>query len=96
MMQVLSPSFIGHRKLQYFLIGSHGPHKLYAHRTPVSINSCRQAHDREPGQCAANGDFHPAVIGVHRLAINRLRPMDICGEGECLGGGERQEVIATK
>ena len=77
LMQMLGHSFIGHRKFQHFLIGSHGPHELYAHRTPVSIKSCRQADDWEPGQCAANRDFHPPVIGVHRFAINRLGPMDI-------------------
>ena|GEM_PF-504837 len=40
LMQMLGHRFIGHRKFQHFLIGSHGPHKLYAHRTPVSIKSC--------------------------------------------------------
>ena len=49
LMQMLGHSFIGHRKFQHFLIGSHGPHKLYAHRTPVFIESCRQGDDWEPG-----------------------------------------------
>ena len=92
-MQMLGHSFIGHRKFQHFLIGSHGPHELYAHRTPVSIKSCRQADDWEPGQCAANRDFHPAVIGVHRFAVNRLRPHQVTGNKTWITHAARTHIM---
>ena len=66
--------------------------QLQAHRQPGGAEARRHADGGQARQGRQDGDFHPAVVRVHRAAGDLGGPTQGGVEGPALGRRQREEV----
>ena len=88
--------FVGIAQTEAVQLPAVGGHDLNADGPSLWVEAPGDGQAGAAGHRDEQVPFHPFVVGLHGLTGNAVGPMEVCGEWECLGRRQDEEVVALE